>query len=117
LSTCGSHTVYILCPVPRFITCCDDINHCTNFSDPTYLSTILADLRKVRETVEKEIPSARVLDTLELIMGPGKKDVREKEDNVRSCWSADPVHASLHTYYKLASKLMDLHKKYKDVKF
>ncbi len=27
-----------------------------------------------------------------------------------------PVHASLHTYYKLASNLMDLHRNYKDGK-
>jgi hypothetical protein len=61
--------------VPRFITfrCCDEPNHCTNFSDPDYLSTILADLKKVRDIVAKEIPAARVLDTLEIIMGPGKK--------------------------------------------
>jgi hypothetical protein len=33
-------------------------------------------LKKVRDTISKEIPSARVLDTLELMMGPGKKDAK-----------------------------------------
>ncbi len=64
----------------------------------------------------KEIPAARVLDTLEVIMGPGKKDERGKEETVRNHWSTYPVHACLHTYYKLASNLMDLHRNYKDGK-
>ncbi len=36
VAECGEHAVYILCPVPRYATfrCCDDTNHCTNFSDP-----------------------------------------------------------------------------------
>jgi hypothetical protein len=115
IANCGSHIIYILCPVPRFITfrCCDDPAHCTNFANPDYLSTILTDLKKVRETVAKEIPAARVVDTLELMMGSDKKDDRSKEEAVRVHWSTDPVHANLHSYYKLASNLLDLHKNFK----
>ncbi len=99
--------VYILCPVPRYATfrCCDDPNHCTNFSDPSYL----ADLKKVKQILEKEIPNARVIDTLELIMGNSPKDLQAKEDTIRSCWSSDPVHANLHTYFKLAGNFIDYH--------
>jgi hypothetical protein len=48
IANCGNHVIYILSPVPRFITfrCCDDHGHCTNFTDPDYLTTILADLKK-----------------------------------------------------------------------
>ncbi len=51
VAECGEHTVYILCPVPRYATfrCCDDLNHCTNFYDP---SSILADLKKVKLIME-----------------------------------------------------------------
>jgi hypothetical protein len=112
IANCGGHIIYILCQVPRFITfrCCDDPAHCTNFGNPDYLQSILADLKKVRETIAKEIPAARVVDTLELMMGGDKKDDRSKEEAVRIHWSTDPVHANLHSYYKLASNLLDYHK-------
>jgi hypothetical protein len=59
IENCGSHTIYILCPVPRFVTfrCCEDTSHCTNFSDPDYLATLLADLKKVRDIISREIPT------------------------------------------------------------
>jgi hypothetical protein len=40
VALCEGHTVLILCPVPRYITfrCCDDLNHCKNYDDPSYLS-------------------------------------------------------------------------------
>jgi hypothetical protein len=78
IANCSNHVIYILCPVPRFVTfrCCDDPTHCTNFTDPDYLPTILADLKKVRDIVAKEIPAARVLDTLKIIMGTRKKTAR-----------------------------------------
>ncbi len=46
-------------------------------------------------------------------MGPGKKDERTKEEAIRTHWSMDPVHANLHSYYKLASNLLDAHKNFK----
>ncbi len=115
IANCGGHIIYILCPVPRFITfrCCDDPAHCTNFGNPDYLPIIIADLKKVRETIAKEIPAARVVDTLELMMGGDKKDDRSKEEAVRVHWSTDPVHANLHSYYKLASNILDYHKNFK----
>jgi hypothetical protein len=73
-------------------------------------------LKKVRDTISKEIPSARVLDTLELMMGPGKKDAKTMEEAVRTHWATDPVHATLHSYYKLPSNLMDLQKNFREGK-
>ncbi len=111
VADCSNHIVYILCPVPRYITfrCCDDPNHCTNFLDPSYLSSILSDLKKIKQILEKEIPNARVVDTLDLIMGTSMKDLQAKEDTIRSCWSSDPVHAYLHTYFKLAGNFINHH--------
>ncbi len=111
VTECGEHAVYILCPMPRYVTfrCCDDPNHCTNFSDPTYLASILTYLKKVKQILEKEIPEAMVIDTLELIMENSPKDLQAKEDIIRSCWSSDPVHANLHTYFKLAGNFIDLY--------
>jgi hypothetical protein len=57
-----------------------------------------------------------VLDTLDIIMGPGKKDEGMREEAIRTHWSMDPVHANLHTYYKLASNLLDHHKNHKSGK-
>ncbi len=54
-----------------------------------------------------------MVDTLELVMGNSSKDMQAKEDTIRSCWSGDPVHANLHTYFKLASNFIDYHNRLK----
>jgi hypothetical protein len=53
-----------------------------------------------------------VVDTLELVMGNSSKDMQAK-DTIRSCWSGDPVHANLHTYFKLAGNFIDYHSRLK----
>jgi hypothetical protein len=110
VSYCEGHTVLILCQVPRYTTfrCCDDPNHCTNFDDPAYLSSLLNDLTRIRTALTQEIPSAVVLDTLEVLIGQGEKDFAAKEEVINSCWSQDPVHANLHTYFKLASNTIQI---------
>ncbi len=70
-------------------------------------------MKKVRDIISREIPTARVMETLELMMGPSKKDEKTKEEAVRTHWATDPVHATLHSYYKLASNLLDYHKTFK----
>ncbi len=40
----------------------------------------------------------------------GPKDLKTKEETIRSCWSNDPVHANLHTFFKLAINLIDYFK-------
>jgi hypothetical protein len=100
VSYCEGHTVLIMCPVPRYTTfrCCDDPSHCRNFDDPTYLSSLLNDLTQIGTTIIQEIPTAVVLDTLEVLIGQGEKDFAAKEEVINSCWSQDPVHANLHAY-------------------
>jgi hypothetical protein len=48
-----------------------------------------------------------VPNTLEILIGPGAKDLGAKEEIINSCWSNDPVHANLHTYFKLESNLIN----------
>jgi hypothetical protein len=62
----------------------------------------------IRTSITKEIPKAVVLDTLEVLIGQGDKDMAAKEEVVNSCWSQDPAHANLHAYFKLASKTIQL---------
>ncbi len=99
-----------MCPVPRYVTfrCCDDPDHCKNFDDPSYLSALLTDLTRICTSITKEIPKAVVLDTLEVLIGQGDKDMAAKEEVVNSCWSQDPVQANLHAYFKLASNTIQL---------
>jgi len=110
VALCEGHTVLILCPVPRYIffRCCDDPNHCKNYDDPSYLSNLLNDLARIRVSLTKEIPTAVILDTFEVLIGKGEKDFAAKEEVINTCWSQDPVHANLHTYFKLASNTIQL---------
>jgi len=110
VALCEGHMVIILCPVPRYVTfrCCDDQNHCTNYDDPSYLATLLLDLSRIRESLTKGIPSAMIMDTLEVIIGKGEKNFAAKEEAINAGWSQDPVHANLHTYFKLASNTIQL---------
>jgi hypothetical protein len=73
---CEVHTVLILCPVPRYATfrCCDDPGHCTNFDDPSYLSTLISDLARVKISITKGIPEATAVDTLEGPDRPGHQE-------------------------------------------
>jgi hypothetical protein len=50
---------------------------------------------------------------MELMMGGDKKDEKSREEAVWIHWSTDPVHANLHSYYKLASNLLDFHRNFK----
>ncbi len=110
VSYCEGHIVLIMCPVPRYATfrCCDDPGHCTNFDDPSYLSTLISDLACVKASIVKGNPEAMVVDTLEALIGQGNKSLESKEEVVKSCWSQDPVHANLHAYFKLASNTIQM---------
>jgi hypothetical protein len=43
----------------------------------------------------------------EYTVAVSKKDAKTKEEAVRTHWATDSVHETLHSYYKLASNLMD----------
>jgi hypothetical protein len=57
IEACGEHQVFVISPWPRFIRCpfCSEADHVTNFSDPDFLNTILADLPKLRYHIRKVV--------------------------------------------------------------
>jgi hypothetical protein len=89
VALCEGHMVNILCPVTRYVTfrCCDDPNHCKNYDDPSYLSNLLNDLARIRDSLTKGIPTAVTLDTLEVLIGKGEKNLAAKEEVINTCWS------------------------------
>jgi hypothetical protein len=107
IQACGSHPVFIISPWPRFVRspCCSELEHTTNFSEPDFLKTIIADLNKLRYQLRKLVSLATVLDGLELICGHGYN--QEKASQViQAGWGHDPVHPNKHIYAKMALNLM-----------
>jgi hypothetical protein len=47
------------------------VGHVTNFNNADFLSTILGDLNKHKAALRKALPSATIIDGLELISGAG----------------------------------------------
>jgi hypothetical protein len=104
IKACGEHPVFIISPWPRFVRCpcCSEAEHVTNFSDPDFLNTILADLTKLRKVAHP----VRVIDGLELICSSGYSHERAAS-TISYGWHLDPVHPSKHTYAKMALNLLE----------
>jgi hypothetical protein len=104
----GTHPVFIISPWPRFVRspCCSELEHTTNFAEPDFLKTIIADLNRLRYQLRKLVSPATVLDGFELICGHGYN--REKVSQViLAGWGHDPVHPNKHIYAKMALNLME----------
>jgi hypothetical protein len=108
VDACGDHPVFIVTPWPRFARtpCCSDAGHVTNFNNADFLSTILGDLNKHKAALRKALPSATILDGLELISGAGY-NADKAAAVISSGWSFDPVHPSKHVYAKMALNLLE----------
>jgi hypothetical protein len=108
IEACGTHLVLIISPWPRFVRspCCSELEHTTNFAEPDFLKTIIADLNRLRYQLRKLVSPATVLDGLELICGHGYN--KEKVSQViQAGWGHDPVHPNKHIYAKMALNLME----------
>jgi hypothetical protein len=113
---CTPRLPYCLHPVPRFVTfrCCDDSNHCKNFSESNYLFTLQADLKKVQDIVESpECEGDRHPGADHGVWEEGRDDEGEHHPQllVKRHGSCQPTHLQ---YFKLESNLMDLHKNYEN---
>ncbi len=100
--------VFIISPVTRYVAspCCTSLEHVTNFGDPDFLSTIIADLTKLKFQLRKKLHPAVVIDGIELACGSGCG--REKvEQTLRAGWALDPVHPTGHIYAKMALNLIE----------
>jgi hypothetical protein len=108
VDACGDHPVFIVTPWPRFARtpCCSDVGHVTNFNNADFLSTILGDLNKHKAALRKALPSATILDGLELISGAGY-NAEKAAAVISNGWSFDPVHPSKHVYAKMALNLLE----------
>ncbi len=97
VDACGNHPVFIVTPWPRFARtpCCSDVGHETNFNNADFLSTILGDLNKHKAALRKALPSATIIDGLELISGAGY-NAEKAAAVINSGWAFDPVHPSKH---------------------
>jgi hypothetical protein len=95
IQACGTHPVFIISPWPRFVRspCCSELEHTTNFAEPDFLKTIIADLNRLRYQLRKLVSPATVLDGPELICGHGYN--REKVSQViQAGWGHDPVQCA-----------------------
>jgi hypothetical protein len=71
-----------------------------------FLSTILGDLNKDKAALRKALPSATIIDGLELISGAGY-NAEKAAAVISSGWAFDPVHPSKHVYAKMALNLLE----------
>ncbi len=70
------------------------------------MSTIIADLTKLKFQLRKKLQPAVVIDGIELACGTGCG--REKvEQTLRSGWALEPVHPTGHIYAKMALNLIE----------
>jgi hypothetical protein len=108
VDVCGDHPVFIVTPWPRFARtpCCSDMGHVTNFNNADFLSTILGDLNKHKAALRKALPSATIIDGLELISGVGY-NTEKAAAVINSGWAFDPVHLSKHVYAKMVLNLLE----------
>ncbi len=93
---------------PRFARtpCCSDSGHVTNFNNEDFLSSILGDLNKHKAALRRAVPTATIIDGLELIAGPDYNTEKAAAVN-NSGWAFDPVHPSKHVYVKMALNLLE----------
>ncbi len=105
---CEGHPVFIVTPWPRFVrtSCCSDSGHVTNFNNADFLSSILGDLNKHKAALRRTVPTATVIDGLELISVPGY-NTEKAAAVINSGWAFDPVHPSKHVYAKMALNLLE----------
>ena len=108
VSKCAAHPTFIISPLPRYISmpCCRNNTHITNFQDGDFFSTIFRDLTRLKHLIKTKLPTACLLDGMELICGDGY-DLSKAEAAARSCWAFDPIHPSPHTYAKMALNLIE----------
>jgi hypothetical protein len=97
--------VFIISPVTRYVAspCCTSLEHVTNFGDPDFLSTIIADLTRLKFQLRKKFHPAIVIE-LACKTGCGREKV---EQTLRAGWALDPVHPTGHIYAKMALNLIE----------
>ncbi len=86
-------------------SCCSELEHTTNFQEPDFLKTILADLSKLKYQLRKQASPATVLDGMELICG-SVHSLEKASHTIQTGWVEDVVHPVWHLYAKTAFNLL-----------
>lgn len=105
---CSGHPTFVISPLPRYIAmpCCDDNTHITNFTDPNFFTSIMGDLLRMRHALKRQLPTVTILDSMDLLCGPGYS-LAKAEETARAGWVSDPVHPNGHSYAKIALNLLN----------
>ncbi len=108
IEACGDHPVFVISPHFRFVRgpCCYAAGHMTNFGDPGFIREMVKDLSRVFQLLKRSLPNVKVVEGMELICGK-KYNLEKAMAAATSCWAADAIHPTSHTYAKMALHLLD----------
>ncbi len=108
IEACGDHPVFVISPHFRFVRgpCCYAVGHMTNFGDPGFISEMVKDLSRVFLLLKRSLPNVKVIEGMELICGK-KYNLEKATAASTSCWTADVIHPTSHTYAKMALHLLE----------
>jgi hypothetical protein len=107
VEACGDHSVFVISPHFRFVRgpCCYAAGHMTNFGDPGFIREMVKDLSRVFQLLKRSLPNVKVIEGMELICGK-KYNLEKATAAATSCWTADVIHPTSHTYAKMALHLL-----------
>jgi hypothetical protein len=108
IEACGDHPVFVISPHFRFVRgpCCYAAGHMTNFGDPGFIREMVKDLSRVFQLLKRSLPNVKVIEGMELICGK-KYNLEKATAAATSCWTADVIHPTSHTYAKMALHLLE----------
>jgi hypothetical protein len=108
VEACGDHPVFVISPHFRFVRgpCCYAAGHMTNFGDPGFIREMVKDLSRVFQLLKRSLPNVKVIEGMELICGK-KYNLEKATAAATSCWTADVIHPTSHTYAKMALHLLE----------
>ncbi len=108
IEACGDHPVFVISPHFRFVRgpCCYAACHMTNFGDPGFIREMVKDLSRVFQLLKRSLPNVKVVEGMELICGK-KYNLEKATAAATTCWPADVIHPTSHTYAKMALHLLE----------
>jgi hypothetical protein len=78
----------------------------TNFGDPNFIREMVKDLSRVFHLLRRSLPNAKVIEGMELICGKNY-NLEKATVAATSCWTADVIHPTNHSYAKMALNLLE----------
>jgi hypothetical protein len=78
----------------------------TNFGDPGFIREMVKDLSRVFQLLKRSLPNVKVIEGMELICGK-KYNLEKATAAATTCWAADVIHPTSHTYAKMGLHLLE----------